>query len=122
MVTNLIAFGGHQTIQNLAGIFILFGIPLMIGLALLNIHIANKKDKVGWIIVRFSYITLFITCFCTVMLTFSTFISSFTSGSTNDVRNFAASLLSVMLTSGVSLSILSYYILPIESALSFLES
>ena len=119
LVFNLFGFSGNLAIQSAAGIFDLIGIPLMIGQLLLIMTVANKGDQIGWIIVRLSYITLFVACLGLLLITMGTFAFSFVfsaSGSIGIGQLFSTVGFTMLVAFGICFSALCYYTLSIESA------
>jgi len=123
LVFNLFGFSGIFAIQNIAGILTLIGIPLMIGQILLIMTVANKGDQIGWIIVRLSYLTLFIACLGLLLITMGTFAFSFfsASGSISIGQLFSTVGFTMLIVFNLCFSALSYYTLSIESAWSLIK-
>ncbi|NVM27713.1 MAG: hypothetical protein HWN65_02635 [Candidatus Helarchaeota archaeon] len=120
-VFNLFGFGGNLAIQSIAGILTLIGIPLMIGQILLSMTVANKNDRVGWMIVRLSYITLIVACLGLLLITLGTFAFSLTfsaSDSTIAARLLSIIGFSILVIFEIGFSVVCYYTLPIASAWS----
>ena len=117
LVFSLLGFLGNLAIQNIAGITVVLGVVLLFGQILLVLNLVNKNDKVGWILVRFSYVTLFVIILGMLSMVGGTLIASFYLLGGNSLQ---ATVLfsSVGLTSftcfGIGLSGISYHTLTIE--------
>ncbi len=119
LMFNLFGISGVLAIQSTAGILTLIGIPVMMGQILLIMTVANKHDKIGWIIVRLSYITLIVACFSLLLITIGTFAFSFNfnaSDSTLIGPMFSMVGFTLLVTFCIGFSTLCYYTLSIESA------
>ena len=110
---------GNLAIQNIAGILVVLGVGFLFGQIILVLNLANKNDKIGWILVRFSYVTLFVTILGMLAIAGGTVIASFYLLGGNSLH--ATILLSsVGLTSltcfGIGLSGVCFHTLLIEKA------
>lgn len=115
LVFNLFGFSGNLIIKSIAGVLILVGIPLLIGQIFLIMSVTNKENKIGWILIRSSYIAIFVACLGLLLITMGTFVSSLTfSASIGQLLSTVG--LTISISFGIFLSILSYYTLSIESA------
>ena len=117
LVFNLFGFSGDLILQSIAGIFTLVGIPLLIGEILLIISTANKGNKIGWILVRISYLTLIVACLGLLLITIGTLLFALTFSASMS-QLFSIVGFTILVAFGIFLSVLSYYTLSIESAWS----
>ena len=104
--------GGILT-QTLASTTIVLGTFLELSLVLAVIHLADRNDKVGWVLHRFSYVTLEVMILSFVLIVAGTFLSSF-SVSGGDVMTVAVIGYAVHASFGICLSSVSYHFLGIE--------
>jgi len=74
---NLLGILGDLLIHNIAGFLIVLGVVLLIGQILLVLNHVNRSDKVGWIIIRLSYVTMFVMILGMLAITGGTLIASF---------------------------------------------
>ncbi len=77
LVFILLGILGNPLAQTAAGMLIVLGICLLFGQILLTLNMVNKSDKLGWILVRFSYVTLFVMILGMLSIAVGTFIASF---------------------------------------------
>jgi hypothetical protein len=68
---------GNLAIQSIAGILMVLGVGFLFGQILLVLNLVNKSDKVGWILVRLSYVTLFVIILGMLAIVGGTLIASF---------------------------------------------
>ena len=119
LVFSLVGILGNLVVQNIAGILMVLGVGFLFGQILLVLNLANKRDIIGWILVRFSYVTLFVTILGMLAVVGGTIIASFYLLGGNSLQ---ATILfsSVGLTSlacfGIGLSGVSLHTLLIEDA------
>ncbi|MFX1475687.1 MAG: hypothetical protein ACFFCO_09480 [Promethearchaeota archaeon] len=119
MVVNLLGFAGNPAIQALAGALSLVSIPLMIGVVLLNLHLVDRSTRVGWILIRFSYVTLVVASLCLLFIGLLSFQSSVLAGYGSTFgRQMATTAFVTQMTLSITVTTLSYYTLPIESVWS----
>lgn len=104
---------GGILIQTMASTTIVLGTLLELFQILTVIHLTNRKDKVGWILHRFSYVTLLVMILSFLLIVGSTFLSSF-SLSGSDIMIIAVIGYVMQASFGVCLSSLSYHFLQIE--------
>jgi hypothetical protein len=104
-------------VQNIAGIFVVLGVGFLFGQILLVLNLANKNDRVGWILVRFSYLTLFVVILGMLSIVVGTLIASFYFLGGNSLQT-SAFFSSVGLTSltcfGICLSGICYHTLSLD--------
>jgi len=113
---------GQLTIQMIAGVFTVIGVPLLIILILLIFSRANRNDDLGLKIIRINYLTIIIVCLCFSFLVMAGLLNSFYRDPTS-VPLFGQ-LLSIYLfvicmVFGIGLSIVCYLTLSIEKAWLF---
>ncbi len=77
IVFNLLGILGNLAIQNIAGILVVLGIGLLVGQILLVLNLVNKRDKMGWILVRFAYGTLFVVILSLLSIVVGIVVASF---------------------------------------------
>lgn len=77
LVFSILGILGNLTIQNIAEILIVLGAGLLFGQILLALNLVNKSDKIGWILIRFSYVTLFVMILGMLSIAGGTLIASF---------------------------------------------
>jgi hypothetical protein len=119
LVFNLLGFLGNPIIQGIAASLTIAGIFLLWGQILLSLNMTNRKDRIGWIIVRFAYVTIFVTGLGLLSIAGSTFIASFYlfGGNTPLAALFFSAVGFTMLASfGSCLAAVSYHTLSIEGA------
>lgn len=124
LISNLFGFSGNLTIQSIAGVLTLIGIPLMIGQILLIMTLANKGDPVGWMVVRLSYITLIVACLGLLLITIATFAFSLISGSSGSLLLgplFSTVGITIMFAFGIFFAALTFYTLSLENAWTFIK-
>ena len=118
LVFSLLGILGNLAIQNLAGILVVLGVGFLFGQILLVLNLVNKNDKMGWILVRLSYVTLFVVILGMLGITGGSVIASFYLVGGNSLQ---ATVLfsSVGLTSwtcfGIGLSGICYHTLLLEN-------
>ena len=77
IVFNLLGVLGNLLIQNIAGFLIVVGIVLLVGQILLVLNRVNRSDKVGWILIRLTYVTMFLMMLGMLSITGGQLIASF---------------------------------------------
>jgi hypothetical protein len=77
IVFNLLGILGDLLIQNIAGCLIVLGVVLLVGQILLVFNHANRSEKVGWILIRLAYVTMFVMILGMLAITGGTLIASF---------------------------------------------
>ncbi|TFG30101.1 hypothetical protein EU528_08765 [Candidatus Thorarchaeota archaeon] len=77
IVFSLLGVAGDLLTQSIAGFLIVLGVIILVGQILLVLNSVNKNDKVGWIIVRFAYVTMFVLILGMVLITTGALIASF---------------------------------------------
>ena len=60
VVFNLLGVLGDILIQITAGFLIVLGIVLLVGQMILVLNRANRGDKIGWYLIRLTYVTMFV--------------------------------------------------------------
>lgn len=117
LVFSLLGILGNLAIQNIAGILVVLGVGFLFGQILLVLNLVNKSDKIGWILVRFSYVTLFVVILGMLGITGGTVIASFYLLGGNSLQATVL-LSSVGLTSltcfGICLAGICYHTLSID--------
>lgn len=118
LVSSLLGMLGNLALQTVASILVVIGVALLLGQILLALNLANKNDKMGWILVRFSYVTLFVVILGMLGVVGGTIIASFYLVGPGSLQ---ATILitSIGMTSltcfGISLSGICYHTLSIEN-------
>ena len=77
IVFNLLGILGDLLIQNIAGFLIVLGIVLLVGQILLVLNRANRSDKIGWYLIRLTYVTMFVMMLGMLSITGGQLIASF---------------------------------------------
>ena len=77
IVFNLLGILGNLAIQNIAGTLVVLGIGFLLGQILLVLNLVNKSDKMGWILVRFAYGTLFVVILSLLSIVGGNVVASF---------------------------------------------
>ncbi len=77
LVFSLLGILGNLAIQNIAGILVILGIGFLVGQILLVLNLVNKSDKMGWILVRFAYGTLFVVILSLLSIVGGNVVASF---------------------------------------------
>ena len=118
LVFCLLGILGNLIIQSMAGILVVLNVGFLFGQILLVMHLVNKENKMGWILVRFSYATLFMIIVGMLAITGGSVIASFYLIGGNSLQ--AAVLLStlgqtVSTSFGICLSAVCYHTLSIEN-------
>lgn len=118
LVFSLLGFLGNLVVQNLAGILVVLGIGLLFAQILIVLNQVNKRTKIGWILVRFAYVTLFVTILGMLAITGGTLIASFylLGGTSLQATVLFSTIGLTSLTSfGICLSGICYHTLSIEN-------
>jgi len=77
IVFNLLGVLGDMLIQNIAGFLIVLGMILLVGQFLLVLNQANRSDKIGWYLIRLTYVTMFVMMLGMLAITGGQLIASF---------------------------------------------
>ncbi|TFH09564.1 MAG: hypothetical protein E4H14_04195 [Candidatus Thorarchaeota archaeon] len=77
IVFGLLGILGNVLFQSIAGFLVVLGVGLLFGQILLVLNNVNKSDRVGWILVRFAYMTMFVMILVMLLITVGTLIASF---------------------------------------------
>jgi hypothetical protein len=77
LVFSLFGILGNLTLQNSSGFLTVSGVILLFGQILFVLNNANKRSHLGWILVRFAYVTLFVMILGMLAITIGTVISAF---------------------------------------------
>ena len=118
LVFCLIGILGNLVVQNISGVLVVLGVGFLFGQILLMLNKVNKGNKIGWILVRFAYVTLFVVILGMLAIAGGTVIASYYLLGGNSLQ---ASILfsSVGLTSvtcfGICLSGVCFHTLLIEN-------
>jgi hypothetical protein len=117
LIFNLLGVLGNLAVQNIAGIFIVLGVGFLFGEILLILIRANKGNKIGWILVRFSYVTMFMAILGMLSIMGGMVISSFyLVGGNSPQAAVLFSTLGITISTGfgICLSAICYHVLPVE--------
>ena len=60
LVFNVLGILGNVVIQLIAGTLVILGAGFLFGTLLDGRELGERLDKIGWILIRFSYVTLFV--------------------------------------------------------------
>ena len=122
LVFGLLGILGNLVVQNIAGILVVLGIGLLFAQILIVLHQVNKGTKIGWILVRFAYVTLFVMILGMLAITGGTLIASFYVVGGNSLQS-AVLFSSLGITSstgfGICLSAVCYHTLSIEDVWNY---
>ncbi|MGY5878728.1 MAG: hypothetical protein RTV31_00700 [Candidatus Thorarchaeota archaeon] len=77
IVFNVVAVAGELMIKNIAGVMLVLGIMLLFGQILLVLNQANRHDKIGWYIIRLTYVTMFVMMLGMLTITAGQLVASF---------------------------------------------
>lgn len=118
IIFSLFGILGNLLVQNIAGFLIVLGVVLLFGQILLVLNNVNKGDKVGRILFRFAYVTLFVMILGMLSITGGTLIASFYLAGGNSLQA-AVLFSSIGMTSltcfGIGLSGICYHTHSIEN-------
>lgn len=122
LVFSLLGILGNLAIQNIAGVLVVLGIGLLFGQILFVLNLVNKSDTIGWILVRFSYVTLFVVILGMLSITGGTVIASFYLVGGNSLQAtvlFSSVGLTSLTCFGICFSGICYHTLPLEDVWKF---
>ena len=74
---NAFALTEIQIVKTIAGVLLVVGFALLLGLILLIFQLANRSDPLGRKILRFNYVTIIVLCNCFVYLMIAGLLMSF---------------------------------------------
>ncbi|MGY5854539.1 MAG: hypothetical protein RTU92_13305 [Candidatus Thorarchaeota archaeon] len=117
LIFNQLGFIGDSTVKGIASTLIVTGIVLLFGQVLISMNIANRKDRIGWIIVRFSYVTIFVAGLGLLAIALSTFMASmYLVGANSTLASvfISANGFAIMESFGVCLAAISFHTLTID--------
>lgn len=77
IIFSLLGILGNLLFQSITGFLVVLGVGLLFGQILLVLNNINKSDRVGWILVRFAYMTMFVMILGMLSITVGTLIASF---------------------------------------------
>jgi hypothetical protein len=77
LVFGLFGILGNLLLQTVSGFLTLSGVILLFGQIVLVLRDANKESQLGWILVRFAYVTLFVMILGMLSITIGSVISTF---------------------------------------------
>lgn len=77
IIFNLLSILGNILIQTIAGFLIVLGVTLLIGQMLLVLNRANRDDKIGWYLIRLTYVTMFVMMLAMLGITAGQLVASF---------------------------------------------
>lgn len=118
LVFSLLGILGNLAIQNIAGILVVLGVGFLFGQILLVLNMVDKSDKMGWILIRFSYVTLFVVILGMLSIVGGIVIASFylLGGASLQATVLFSTIGLTSLTSfGICLSGICYHTLSIEN-------
>ena len=106
---------GNILIQTAASTTIILGTLLELLQILIIIQLANRENKVGWVLHRFAYVTLAVMILSFLSMVGSTFLSSFFIFG-RDVMIIAVIGYTIQACFGICLAAITYHFLQIEDA------
>ena len=118
LVFSLLGILGNLAIQNIAGILVVLGVGFLFGQILLVLNMVDKSDKMGWILIRFSYVTLCVVILGMLSIVGGIVIASFylLGGASLQATVLFSTIGLTSLTSfGICLSGICYHTLSIEN-------
>ena len=118
LIFSMLGILGNLAIQNIAGILVVLGIGFLLGQILLVLNLVNKSDRIGWILVRFSYVTLFVAILGMLSIAGATTIASFylIGGNSLQAAILISSIgLTISTGFGICLSGICYHTLSVEN-------
>lgn len=118
LVFSLLGILGNLAIQNFAGILVALGVGFLLGQILLVLNLVNKSEKIGWILVRFSYVTLFVVILGMLSIAGGNVIASFYLLGGNSLQAtvlFSSVGITSLTCFGIGLSGICYHTLSIEN-------
>ena len=117
IVTNMLGIADLPAVQPIAAFSIIIGTLLLFGQILLVLNSVDKSSKLGWIMIRFAYVSLFVMCLAFVSIAGGTFISSFYLFGENSIlagQLFSSVGFTMLASFGICLSAMSYHTLSLE--------
>ena len=60
IIFSLLGILGNLLFQSITGFLVVLGVGLLFGQILLVLNNVNKSNKVGWILIRLAYVTMFV--------------------------------------------------------------
>ena len=106
---------GGILIQTIASIAIVLGTLLELFQILIDIQLVNRTDKVGWVLHRFSYVTLLVMILSFLSVVGGTYVSSFLFLG-RDVMIIAVIGYIMQASFGICLSSVTYHFVLIKEA------
>ncbi|MGY5876890.1 MAG: hypothetical protein RTU30_14165 [Candidatus Thorarchaeota archaeon] len=76
LIFNLLGFIVGSAMKGIAATLTIVGIFLLFGQIIITMNLTNRNDRIGWILIRFSYIILFVIGIGLVLIAGSTFLAS----------------------------------------------
>ncbi|MHA1138085.1 MAG: hypothetical protein ACTSSE_16520 [Candidatus Thorarchaeota archaeon] len=119
IVFNLLGILGDLLIQNIAGFLIVLGIVFLVGQILLVLNRANRSDKIGWYLIRLTYVTMFVMVLGMLSITGGQLIASFYLLGGNSLQAnilFSSIGMTSFASFGICLSGICYHTHAIENA------
>ena len=113
ILLSLVGVLGNISIQAAASTNIILGTLLELLQILIIMQLANRENKVGWILHRFAYVTLAVMILSFLSMVGSTFLSSFFIFG-RDVMIIAVIGYIMQASFGICLSSITYHFLQIE--------
>ena len=115
ILLSLVGVLGNILIQTAASTTIILGTLLELLQILIIIQLANRENKVGWVLHRFAYVTLAVMILSFLSMVGSTFLSSFFIFG-RDVMIIAVIGYTIQACFGICLAAITYHFLQIEDA------
>jgi len=118
ILTNILGITGILAVQTIAAYSIIIGTLLIFGQILLVLNSVDKSSKLGWIMIRLAYVSLFVMCLAFFSIAGGTFISSFYLFGGNSIMAgmlFSSVGFTMLASFGICLSGMSYHTLSLEN-------
>jgi hypothetical protein len=112
---------GDILIQTVGSATIVLGSVLELLQIVLAIHLTDRRDRIGWVLHRFSYATLLVMIISFLLVTGGRFLSSF-SISGGNLMLIPVIAYVAQASFGIHLSVMSYHFLQEEGAWRFHEA
>ena len=115
---NVVAIAGELLMKNIAGAIIVLGIVLLFGQIVLVLNQVNRHDKIGWYIIRLTYVTVFVMMLGMLAITAGQLVASFyILGANSSLANlqFSSMGMTSLACFGICLSAMCYHTHSVEN-------
>ncbi len=76
LIFNLLGFISGSAMKGIAAALTIIGIVLLFGQIIITMNLTNRNDRIGWILIRFSYVALLVLGLGLISIAGSTFLAS----------------------------------------------